>query len=506
MKVRSPNAIINESHILAEYKYTSNEVVVEDNVLKIKNNATHYTFKTSTKVPKLGVLLVGLGGNNGTTFVGGLLANKLNLTWNTKKGEQRPNFYGSITQSSTTKIGVTGSKEIYVPLKDVLPLVDPCDIVVSGWDISKMNLGDAMRRAQVFDVDLQDKLYPYMKEIVPLPSVFYPDYIARNQADRADNVLEGTSKSEHLETVREQIRVFKESNGLDKVIVLWTANTERFSQEIRGVNDTKENLLKAVGTNDGEVSQSTIYAIASILEGCSFINGSPQNTFVGGVLELAAEKNVFIVGNDFKTGQTKFKTMLVDFLVSAGIKPRSIVSYNHLGNNDGKNLSSESQFKSKELSKKSCVDDILSSNEILYPNPEDTNIDHQIVIKYVPSAGDTKKAMDEYISDIFMGGKHTLALYNVCEDSLLAPPIILDLIILTELFERIEYRTQDSSDFKRFDPILSTLGYLMKAPQTSSDAPLINSLIRQKNGIENLFKVCAGLSIEDNLLLEYRAK
>jgi len=84
------------------------------------------------------------------------------------------------------------------------------------------------------------------------------------------------------------------------------------------------------------------------------------------------------------------------------LKPRSIVSYNHLGNNDGKNLSQEEQFKSKEMSKKSCVDDILASNKVLYPDSH--KIDHEIIIKYVPYAGDSKKAMDEYCSEIFMGG------------------------------------------------------------------------------------------------------
>lgn len=124
--------------------------------------------------------------------------------------------------------------------------------------------------------------------------------------------------------------------------------------------------------------------MASILEGCSFINGSPQNTLVPAIVKMAKKRNVFIVGDDFKTGQTKIKTALVEFLVQAGIKPESIVSYNHLGNNDGKNLSQANTFKSKEMSKKSCVDDMLNSNKILFP--EEAKIDHEIVIKYVPFA------------------------------------------------------------------------------------------------------------------------
>jgi len=188
--------------------------------------------------------------------------------------------------------------------------------------------------------------------------------------------------------------------------------------------------------------------------------------------------------------------------VSAGIKPQSIISYNHLGNNDGKNLSSERQFKSKELSKKSCVDDILASNKVLYP--QSIKIDHEIIIKYVPFTGDSKKAMDEYCSSIFLNGLHTLVVYNVCEDSLLAAPIILDLLLLTEIFERVQYKVGETDDFQRFNSVLSTLGYLCKAPLTDVDTPLVNSLYRQKEALNNIFKACAGLHCDDNMLLEFR--
>jgi myo-inositol-1-phosphate synthase len=72
-----------------------------------------------------------------------------------------------------------------------------------------------------------------------------------------------------------------------------------------------------------------------------------------------------VAGDDFKSGQTKIKSVLVDYLVSAGIKVSSIVSYNHLGNNDGKNLSAPEQFRSKEISKSNVVDDMVLSNGLL---------------------------------------------------------------------------------------------------------------------------------------------
>lgn len=135
------------------------------------------------------------------------------------------------------------------------------------------------------------------------------------------------------------------------MIVLWTANTERFSEVRTGLNDTAKALMESIRRNESEISPSTLFAVASILEGVAYINGSPQNTFVPGVIELAEQRRVFIGGDDFKSGQTKIKSVLVDFLVSAGIKPTSIVSYNHLGNNDGKNLSAPQQFRSKEVRK-----------------------------------------------------------------------------------------------------------------------------------------------------------
>jgi len=129
-------------------------------------------------------------------------------------------------------------------------------------------------------------------------------------------------------------------------------------------------LLSAIERGEEEVSPSTIFAAASILEGCTYINGSPQNTFVPGCLQLADRHGTLLAGDDFKTGQTKVKSVLTDFLVSAGIKPVSIVSYNHLGNNDGKNLDAPAQFRSKEISKTNVVDDMVASNPLLYDEKE----------------------------------------------------------------------------------------------------------------------------------------
>lgn len=437
-------------------------------------------------------------------MTGGVIANREGISWNTKAGVRNPNYFGSITQASTVNVGSTGGKDVFVPFSSILPMVHPNDLVIGGWDINNMNLGDAMTRAEVFHIDLQRKLYPHMKEMKPLPSVYVPDFIAANQAERANNVL-GGSRAEQVEELRRNIREFKAANALDKVIVLWSANTERFCDVTAGVHDTADNILAAIEADHSEIAPSVMFAVASILEGSSFINGSPQNTVLPGVIDLATREGVFVGGDDFKSGQTKMKSVLVDFLVSAGIKPTSIVSYNHLGNNDGRNLSAPQQFRSKEISKSNVVDDMVASNRLLYKAGE--HPDHVVVIKYVPAVKDSKRALDEYTSEIFMGGLNTISMHNTCEDSLLAAPLILDLALLCELCERITITpvaAAAAGATTKFHSVLSLLSYLLKAPMVPPGTPVVNALFKQREAIVNVMRACVGLAPENFMALDNR--
>ena len=503
-EVDSPAVKYGDEYIESTYNYQSTHVSNKNGKITAVPKEVEYRFKTERKVPKLGLMLVGWGGNNGTTTTAGVLANKMGMSWETKSGTQKANYFGSLTQASTCRLGGHGvnHQDVYIPFSSLLPMVHPNDLVIGGWDISKANLADAMQRAKVLDITLQQQLRPHMQHLVPLPSIYYPDFIAANQSERADNCLPGEDKNAHLEQIRKDIREFKAANKLDKVIVLWTANTERFASVQSGVNDTADNLLAAIAANEPEVSPSTIFACASILEGSIYINGSPQNTFVPGVIELAEKYDVMIGGDDFKSGQTKMKSVMVDFLVAAGIKPTSIVSYNHLGNNDGKNLSAPQTFRSKEISKSNVVDDMVGSNRILYAPHE--HPDHVVVIKYVPYVADSKRAMDEYTSEIFMGGHNTIVMHNTCEDSLLATPLILDLVILADMTSRIQYKTPQMSEWSSFHPIMSVLSYLIKAPLVPPGAPVVNALFKQRACIENLFRACVGLPPDNFLGLEHK--
>jgi len=503
IKVKSSNIKYLPNEIHSKYVYQTTKVERNNNDISVTPVDIEIDFKVEKKVPKIGVMLVGWGGNNGTTFTGAHIANKYNISWNTKTGRKEPNWFGSILQSSTVSLGFSDDGEVYVPMRDMLPMVDPDNLIIDGWDISSLSIRESMKRAEVFDFDLQEKLAPYMDGMKPRPAIYREDFIAANQNERADNVITGSAEHQ-LNVIRSDIKQFKQYHRLDKVIVLWTANTERFCDIIPGIHDTSENILKAISNDEMEISASSLYAIASILEGCAYINGSPQNTFVPGVVKLAEEKGVFIGGDDFKSGQTKIKSVLVDFLVSAGIKPVSIVSYNHLGNNDGKNLSAPKQFRSKEISKSNVVDDMVESNHILYA--KDEKPDHVVVIKYVPYVSDSKRAMDEYTSEIMMHGSNTIVMHNTCEDSLLATPIILDLVLLTELCQRITMKVGHDNHYQGFYCILSLLSYLLKAPLVQEGTPVVNSLFKQRAAIENILRACIALPPQNNMLLEFKVE
>lgn len=445
---------------------------------------------------KLGVMVVGLGGNNGTTMLSGLLAQRMGIIWN---GKQSVKYYGSMSQYGSVHIGYDNDGNPHSRLfKDIGDMYNPEDLVIGGWDICGDNMYDATVKANVIDYDLLRQLEPYLSSFVPLPSIYNPDFIATNQGSRATNVLPSENTlHDNINKIVSDIENFKKQDDIDNIIILWCASTERFS---RGKWSTRNDLMTALENNDSEISPSIQFAVAAAQTGCIFLNGSPQNTINSAIIENAKYYNTFVGGEDFKTGQTKIKSVLADWLVSSGIKPLSIVSYNHLGNNDGKNLDETPQFKSKEITKKNVIDDVVDENPTIFPNG---NPDHSVVIKYIPAVGDSKRALDEYYSEIYLGGRHTLSMHNTCEDSLLAVPIILDIILFADFFSRITIK-RGSGNHRSFGPVLSMLSLFFKAPVTNGKEPLVNAFFRQRASIENFFRVIMGLPPTDHMLLSQR--
>ena len=474
------------------YKYVD---IKEDNNYEIKNENVKITI-SETKDNKLGVMLVGMGGNNGSTFVSSILASQNNIEWENKNGNNKIDFFGSLYQYGNINIGFKDNKPYTKLIKDVIKMKSPDEIILSGWDICNDNIYEACKKNKVLDIDLLKKLENNLKNIKPLHSISYDSFIATNQKSRTNNLKNSKNKWTDLLLIKSDIESFKIKNNIEKVIVMWTASTERFSN---GDWNTIEDLFLAIKNNDEEISPSIIFAVASIMTGCIFINGSPQNTISPVILKLAKKYNTFVGGEDFKTGQTKLKSVLVDFLASSGIKPLSIVSYNHLGNNDGLNLDESAQFKSKEITKKNVIDDIVDENPCLFENKKP---DHCVVIKYIPAVGDSKRAMDEYYSKLFLDGRSNIAIHNTCEDTLLAVPLMLDIILFSELFSRVKFSFNNNEEIS-FSPNLSLLSYFFKAPVDDGN-PIINAFFKQRYGLENFIKACIGLPINDFINLHNR--
>jgi myo-inositol-1-phosphate synthase len=498
-----------DNFIESNYEYSQNYIHYDEDVMQVNKSKKNIKFRTNKSVAKTGVMLVGWSGNNGSTFTAGILANKLKMSWDTRKGKKTHNYLGSITQSSCVELGIDAKTKtpIHVPFNSILPCIELNDLAITGWDITNRNIYDAMTESKVIDIDLQRQLKPYMSKLSPLPGIYYPDFIAPNQKNRANNFLPELEKQNHVSKLRSDIRTFKKDNQLDKIIVLWTASTERMVIETAGVHDTAKNLLNAISINSELISPSIIYATAAIQEGCIFLNGSPQNTIVPGIIELASLHNTFVAGSDFKSGQTKIKSMLADYYINTGMKVEYVASYNHLGNNDGLNLSNNLQFKSKEISKSGVMVDAQNSNPLIYKTPDD-DIEQCVVIKYLKKAGDTKIAMDEWLSSIFLSGEQRLVTYTTCEDSLLAVPLMYDMIVLSELLSRVQYSSKNISDleqkideFNQLPSILTLLSYCFKAPISLDKSNVCNILHKQISDLHNFILILSGLN-KSSIIME----
>lgn len=507
VKVDADHVTYGTSTIDSRYEYHSTHVDYDNNgTVHVRPKKRVYRFHSERKVRRTGLMMVGWGGNNGTTVTTGLLAKKEGMRWETEREMKVADLKGSIVEKGTLRLGVDkDGREVFVPVKSLVPMAEAGDLVVGGWDISGMNMAEAMDRAGVVDVDLRKQLRSHMKMMVPLAGVYDEQFIAKNQRSRADNCIESKKKHVQLSKLRDDIKEFKARHELDFCVVMWTANSERYSRVIPGINDTAENLLTAIENSHEEISPSTLYAVAAIQTGCPYVNGSPQNTFVPGCYELAVSKNIPIAGDDFKSGQTKMKSVLADYLISCGIKIKTMVTYNHLGNNDMYQLTDEVMWKPKSASKSRVIEDIVGSNGLLYK--ENEKPDHVVVVKYVPFLGDSKRDVSEYTSETFLNAHYTTVMHNTCLDSALCAPLIIDLTIFMELFSRVTYAIEDedgrvTTDFRPMYPVMSVLGFYMKIPQIPPNESIVNALSRQRACIDNLLRALVGLQPDSNLMLE----
>ncbi len=367
---------------------------------------------------RLGVLLPGMGAV-GTTFISGVLA--------IRKGLADP--IGSLTQMSTIRLGKR-SDENAPRIADYVPLATLDDLVFGGWDVFPDDAYVAASRAGVLDRHLLEQLGEELRAITPMPAVFEQSYV-RNL--HSDNVKTGTSKMDLAEQLVDDIHRFSEEHGCDRLVAVWCGSTEVY-REPTEVHATLEAFEQGLRDSSPDIAPSQIYAYALLSQGIPMANGAPNLSLdIPCMLELARRHQVPITGKDFKTGQTLMKTILAPGFKARMLGVEGWYSTNILGNRDGEVLDDPESFKSKEMSKLGVLDTILQPDT--YPELYG-DMTHVVRINYYPPRGDNKEGWDNI--DIFgwLGYKMQIKIDFLCRDSILAAPIVLDLVLFLDLAKR----------------------------------------------------------------------
>lgn len=412
---------------------------------------------------KLGVLVVGFNGAVSTTFVAGVLA--------ARKGLATP--VGSLAQLGEMPFaGSNGSRQM-VPIKSAVPLADLDDLVFGGWDIRNENLLEATRYADVLEEKDITNVASELEALRPMPGVFDKEYVKRLDGDHVKT--EGT-RFEQMEALRADIRQFKAENNLDRVVMIWCASTEVYL-ETSDVHQTIASFEEGMKKDDASIAPSMLYAWASILEGVPFLNGAPNLTVdIPAVLALATKHNVLIAGKDFKTGQTMLKTVLAPMLKARMLGLNGWFSSNILGNRDGEVLDDPGSFKTKETSKLSVLDYILDpqTHPELYGD-----IHHTVRIFYYPPRGDNKEGWDNIDLFGWMGYPMQIKVNFLCRDSILAAPVVLDLVLFADLAQRAG-----------MGGIQEWLGFYFKSPMAVAGHKPVHDLFEQ---LEYLYDALRGI-------------
>ena len=424
---------------------------------------------------KLGIMVVGMGAV-ATTFIAGVEA--------VRKGLAKP--IGSVTQMGTVRLGKRTDNRTPL-IKDFVPIAGLDDLVFTGWDIFPGNMYEAASTAKVLDKDLLQSIKPFLESITPLPAVFDQYYVKRLQGT---NVKKGKNKRDLADQLRADIREFKKKT--DRQVMIWCGSTEIFL-EPSAVHQSIAAFENGLEASDINIAPSQIYAYAALSEGVPFVNGAPNLTVDLPVMqELSKKNNAPICGKDFKTGQTLIKTVLAPAFKARMLGVHGWYSTNILGNRDGEVLDDPESFKTKEESKLGVLDFILQPE--LYPELYG-DIYHKVRINYYPPRGDNKEGWDNI--DIFgwLGYPMQIKVDFLCRDSILAAPIALDLVILTDLAARC-------SDLRGLG-IQEWLSFFFKSPMTPEGLYPEHDLFIQSMKLKNTLRHIKGEGLITHLGLEY---
>lgn len=423
---------------------------------------------------KLGVLVVGLGAVS-TTFITGV--------YMVRKGLAKP--IGSMTQYDKIRIG-KGSEKKYMHYNDIVSLAKLDDIVFGAWDVFSENAYESAINCKVLQEKDIDPVKEELERIIPMPAAFDKNYAKRLDGK---NVKDCKSRWDMVLSLKKDIREFKEKEECSRLVVIWAASTEIYVPVYEPIHGNLSSLETAMKANDTEhISPSMCYAYAALTEGAPFIMGAPNTTVdIPAMWELAERKKMPIAGKDFKTGQTLVKSGFAPIIGTRCLGLSGWFSTNILGNRDGLVLDEPANFRTKEVSKLSTLESILEpeTQPDLYKDYY-----HKVRINYYPPRNDNKEGWDNI--DIFgwMGYPMQIKINFLCRDSILAAPLLLDLVLLSDLAHRAgRYGIQ------RF------LSFFLKSPMhdyTKGEIP-VNHLFQQYTMLKNAIREMGGFEPDEEL-------
>lgn len=426
---------------------------------------------------RLGVMTCGMGAV-ATTFFAGVEAVRKNLA---------PPI-GSLTQMGTIRLGKRTDRRAPL-IKDFVPLAELQDLVFSGWDIFPDSSYQAALKAGVLTTEHLSEVKDFLEEIRPLPAVFNRKYVKKLNGP---NVKRGKSKMDLAKQVMEDIQQFRENSGASRMVIIWCGSTEIFMKPGR-VHQSIASFEKGLRSSDPGIAPSMVYAYAALKLGIPFANGAPNlTTDIPALQQLALENKVPICGKDFKTGQTLMKTILAPGLKARMLGLSGWFSTNILGNRDGEVLDDPMSFKTKEESKLSVLEYILQPE--VYPQLY-KDFYHKVRINYYPPSGDNKEGWDNL--DIFgwMGYPMQIKINFLCRDSILAAPIVLDLILFMDLAQRCPEMARKG--------IQEWLSFYFKSPMCAPNLYPEHDLFIQLIKLKNTLRYLRGEELITHLGLEY---
>jgi myo-inositol-1-phosphate synthase len=424
---------------------------------------------------KLGVLIPGIGGAVSTTFLAGVAA--------VRQGLALP--IGSLTQMGTIRLGKRF--EYRIPMvKDFVPLANLNDLVFGGWDVFPDDCYKGAHQAAVLKKEDLEPVQSELQEIKPWTAVFKQEYVKNLHGP---HVKKEQTHLALVDALRADIETFKREKKVSRCVMVWCASTEAYLQA-GSVHSSLDAFEEGLRKNDPSISPSMLYAYAALSSGIPFINGAPNLTVdIPAMVELATKNNLPVVGKDFKTGQTLMKTILAPGLKARMLGLAGWYSTNILGNRDGLVLDDKDSFKTKETSKLSVLDTILQPQ--VYPKLYG-DFYHKVTINYYPPKGDDKEGWD--CIDIFgwLGYPMQIKVNFLCKDSILAAPLVLDLLLFMDLAQRAE-----------MGGIQEWLSFYFKSPQCAPNLYPEHDLFIQSMKLKNTLRYLMGEEQITHLGLDY---